>query len=157
MTDATLQGSSLLSSQESNASEHSSSVMDQSLSPTISLSFYTATAEPLSSVHSQLPRSPTSRTSPPTQASSLSDPASLATVRPSQNRSPSPMPMDCRCGSQGDGNVLADGLTTIQCDTCGHWSHIACQRYGSASRLAKNARWRCYLCDVQNTLIPRFA
>jgi hypothetical protein len=66
---------------------------------------------------------------------------------------PSPMPMDCRCGAEGDGNILADELTTIECSRCHHWSHIACQRNGSASNLQESDQWLCYACNINDTLL----
>ncbi|KAI0683118.1 hypothetical protein BC835DRAFT_1311235 [Cytidiella melzeri] len=48
----------------------------------------------------------------------------------------SPMPMDCRCGTKGDGNAQADGL----------------ERDGSASSLKDADCWLCYICDIHGTL-----
>lgn len=58
--------------------------------------------------------------------------------------------MNCRCGVQGDGNLLmgpgGDDQATIVCIRCDDWSHIACQREGRATGLGPNVSFMCDGC-----------
>ena len=66
--------------------------------------------------------------------------------------------LNCRCGVKGDGNTLYrenDG-TTIQCNDCLEWSHVACQRDGRASLLSERKKFICDSCDLQAVLPPRY-
>ncbi|KAG2337932.1 hypothetical protein BDR05DRAFT_952287 [Suillus weaverae] len=49
----------------------------------------------------------------------------------------------CRCGSREHGDLQKESEVAIQCDNCEHWSHIACQRDGRASNLAKKEPFYC--------------
>ncbi|KAH9474264.1 hypothetical protein JR316_0013427 [Psilocybe cubensis] len=64
--------------------------------------------------------------------------------------------INCRCGATGNGNVLyrndIEGAV-IQCSRCLEWSHIACQRNGTACRLGNRSRFICY---KHNERPPRF-
>ncbi|PPQ88302.1 hypothetical protein CVT25_012365 [Psilocybe cyanescens] len=59
--------------------------------------------------------------------------------------------INCRCGASGDGNILyrsdLEG-EAIQCFGCSEWSHIACQRNGSACKLGKDDVFLCHECNV---------
>ncbi len=69
------------------------------------------------------------------------------------NRSGSPFSLDCRCGKIGDGldAEINEGLEVIECDSCGSWSHIACQRGGRASTVPNtrraNFKFKCDICS----------
>jgi hypothetical protein len=61
----------------------------------------------------------------------------------------SPFNIKCRCGLKGDGNVFFDekeGLAVL-CTECEHWSHIACQRNGRASKLRPKEAFFCDICQ----------
>ena len=69
--------------------------------------------------------------------------------------------VNCRCGANGDGNVMyqssdGDDGAAVQCDECDEWSHIACQRDGRASLLKEKDRFICDGCDVLNILHPQY-
>ncbi|KAF5329617.1 hypothetical protein D9619_009245 [Psilocybe cf. subviscida] len=61
--------------------------------------------------------------------------------------------INCRCGCQGDGNVLYlsefEG-PPIQCKRCRSWSHAACQRNGRGDRLGKSDSFFCDICLRDN-------
>ena len=61
----------------------------------------------------------------------------------------SPFNIKCRCGLEGDGNVYYDEKEgeAVLCTECGHWSHIACQRNGRASKLRAKEAFFCDLCQ----------
>ncbi|KAI0754058.1 hypothetical protein C8Q80DRAFT_1246645 [Daedaleopsis nitida] len=67
----------------------------------------------------------------------------------------SPHPVRCRCGVEGDGNLMTDGLNTVRCDTCLNWSHFACQRNGRANNLAITAVFTCDECTGRD-LLPAY-
>ncbi len=69
---------------------------------------------------------------------------------PLLQRHQSPHPVRCRCGVQGDGNRMTDGLQTIQCDVCDLWSHISCQRDGRANNITRKDAFECDECSGQN-------
>ncbi|KAF9039799.1 hypothetical protein BJ165DRAFT_1351680 [Panaeolus papilionaceus] len=67
--------------------------------------------------------------------------------------------LDCRCGL----TIRALCNTTlriygeeVQCISCGHWEHVACQRYGRASKLlaGENNDFTCDHCNF-NHMFPR--
>lgn len=66
--------------------------------------------------------------------------------------------MNCRCGVQGDGNVLyrEEEGTAVQCDECHDWSHVACQRNGRASLLGNKDKFICDFCDALTVLHPQY-
>ncbi|KAG1811699.1 hypothetical protein EV424DRAFT_1515456 [Suillus variegatus] len=49
----------------------------------------------------------------------------------------------CRCGSREHGDLQEESEVAIQCDNCERWSHVACQRDGRASNLAKKEPFYC--------------
>ncbi|KAG2336149.1 hypothetical protein BDR05DRAFT_1015949 [Suillus weaverae] len=49
----------------------------------------------------------------------------------------------CWCGSREHGDLQKESEVAIQCDNCERWSHIACQRDGQASNLAKKEPFYC--------------
>lgn len=57
--------------------------------------------------------------------------------------------LHCRCGATGDGNIVyhQDDGEVVQCDECGEWSHVGCQRDGRASDLPKKKSFLCDTCD----------
>ena len=63
----------------------------------------------------------------------------------------SPFNIKCRCGLKGDGNVYYDEMAgeAVLCTECEHWSHIACQRNGRASKLRAKEAFFCDICQVQ--------
>jgi hypothetical protein len=63
----------------------------------------------------------------------------------------SPFNINCRCGLKGDGNVYYDEKEgeAVQCAQCEHWSHIACQRNGHASKLPAKEAFFCNFCQVR--------
>lgn len=64
----------------------------------------------------------------------------------------SPFNINCRCGLKGDGNVFYDDEKegeAVLCNQCEHWSHIACQRNGRASKLRVKEAFYCDFCLVQ--------
>lgn len=63
----------------------------------------------------------------------------------------SPFNIKCRCGLQGDGNVYYDKKEgeAVLCTECEHWSHIACQRNGRASKLRAKEAFFCDFCQVR--------
>ena len=65
--------------------------------------------------------------------------------------------LNCRCGVKGDGNTLyrEDDGTTIQCNDCLDWSHIACQRDGRASLLSERKVFICDICMGQVVMLPQ--
>jgi hypothetical protein len=65
--------------------------------------------------------------------------------------------LNCRCGLKGDGNILyrEDEGSTIQCNDCLDWSHVACQKDGRASQLAEGKKFICDICEGQAVLLPR--
>lgn len=103
--------------------------------------------DPVSEVNSPESEEPTFNIGhlPSPAKSSLSLPDSLFT-------------MNCRCGVQGDGNVLyrEEEGTAVQCDECRDWSHIACQRNGRASLLGNKDKFICDFCDALTVLHPQF-
>ena len=66
----------------------------------------------------------------------------------------SPHPVQCRCGCQGDGNLMVDGLDTVQCATCGKYSHIACQRRGRANHIPSGQDFECSECLGEDNGLP---
>jgi hypothetical protein len=66
--------------------------------------------------------------------------------------------INCRCGVEGDGNVLyrTDEGETVQCDECLEWSHISCQRDGRASLLGPKDWFTCDFCDELSLLNLKF-
>ena len=80
---------------------------------------------------------------------------------PSQSNSlpDSEFTVNCRCGVNGDGNVLyrtGDEGAAVKCEECGDWSHIACQRDGRASVLKKKNKFICDFCDALDVLRPQY-
>jgi hypothetical protein len=66
--------------------------------------------------------------------------------------------LNCRCGVKGDGYTLYrdnDG-TTIQCNDCLDWLHIACQRDGRASLISERKKFICDLRIGQAVLLLRY-
>ena len=63
----------------------------------------------------------------------------------------SPFNINCRCGLKGDGNLYYDEKEgeAVLCTDCEHWSHIACQRNGQASKLRVKEVFFCDFCQVQ--------
>lgn len=63
----------------------------------------------------------------------------------------SPFNIKCRCGLKGDGNVYYDEKEgeAVLCSECNHWSHIACQRNGRASKLRAKEAFLCDFCLVR--------
>ena len=64
----------------------------------------------------------------------------------------SPFNLNCRCGLKGDGNIYYDDEKegeAVRCDQCEHWSHIACQRNGRASKLRAKEAFYCDFCLVR--------
>ncbi|KAG1853086.1 hypothetical protein F4604DRAFT_1660333 [Suillus subluteus] len=57
----------------------------------------------------------------------------------------------CRCGSRQHGDLQKESEMAIQCDNCERWSHIACQRDGQASTLAKKEP---FYCDTADSVPP---
>lgn len=70
------------------------------------------------------------------------------------HRSRSPHPVRCRCGVLGDGNLMIDGLNTVECHICKTFSHIACQRHGRANDLAPGEDFECDECLGLDTGLP---
>lgn len=70
------------------------------------------------------------------------------------SRSASPHPIQCRCGAQGDGNLMIDGLDTVLCVTCGKYSHIACQRSGRANHIPSGEDFECSECLGEDSGLP---
>ena len=69
-------------------------------------------------------------------------------------RSNSPHPVRCRCGVQGDGNLMTDGLNTLECHMCHTYSHFACQRHGRANDLSPEEDFECDACLGLDTGLP---
>ena len=63
----------------------------------------------------------------------------------------SPFNIKCRCGLKGDGNVYYDEKAgeAVLCTECEHWSHIACQKNGRASKLSKKEAFYCDFCLIR--------
>lgn len=74
-------------------------------------------------------------------------------THPSSLDSPpdSPFNINCRCGLKGNGNVYYDEKDgeAVLCTECEHWSHIACQRNGRASKLRAKESFFCDFCQVR--------
>ncbi|KAJ7283955.1 hypothetical protein C8J57DRAFT_749943 [Mycena rebaudengoi] len=71
-----------------------------------------------------------------------------ASLPSSFRRSVSPTPVStfpffCRCGAQGVGRDLGDGLDVVKCKECKRWSHVPCQQYARASNLGTKP----FICD----------
>ena len=66
--------------------------------------------------------------------------------------------LNCRCGVNGDGNVLyrQEEGTTIQCSDCLEWSHVACQRDGRASSISRKRKFICDICEGLVILLPGY-
>ena len=62
----------------------------------------------------------------------------------------SPFNIKCRCGLIGNGNLYYDEKEgeAVMCSECGHWSHVACQRNGRASKLRAKEAFFCDICQV---------
>ena len=63
----------------------------------------------------------------------------------------SPFNINCRCGLNGDGNIYYNEKEgeAVLCAECEHWSHIACQRNGRASKLRAKEAFFCDFCLVR--------
>lgn len=77
-------------------------------------------------------------------------------LHPSPVLSPAPsiaesyFPFNCRCGVQGNGNIIDHrNGPAVMCATCEDWSHIACQREGRASNLGKK-QFVCDFCSMED-------
>jgi hypothetical protein len=73
----------------------------------------------------------------------------VPTTSPSPDSPPdSPFNIKCRCGLEGNGNVYYDEKEgeAVMCNECAHWSHVACQRNGRASKLRVKEAFFCDLC-----------
>ncbi|EIW84332.1 hypothetical protein CONPUDRAFT_142660 [Coniophora puteana RWD-64-598 SS2] len=53
----------------------------------------------------------------------------------------------CQCGLQGDGYAVDHDDDFVQCDECGNYSHVACQRDGRASGASSCKKFVCDDCD----------
>lgn len=56
--------------------------------------------------------------------------------------------LDCRCGAQGDGRKLGNGLDVIECSSCKHWSHQSCQRGGCEAFVLAKEPFLCAMCSL---------
>ena len=77
----------------------------------------------------------------------------ITSIYPTAPDSPpdSPFNIKCRCGLKSDGNLYYDEKEgeAVRCTECEHWSHIACQRNGRASKLRMKEAFYCDICQVR--------
>lgn len=121
--------------------------------PTLHQASSSASLSPSSSSVSDSPELPSSSGSsvspdPPRPAEDISE-------THQKQRECSPHPVRCRCGRQGDGNLMTDRLNTIRCMTCGTYSHLACQRQGRANHLPPGGNFECDECLGYDVMLPR--